>query len=340
MIGPQIPSSDPIVSVVMSVFNDQVYLRQAIESILCQEEPPDEFIVVADGSPEDTISILKEYSGRQISVVLQEKIGLAAALNLGIQLSRGRYVARQDADDISSPLRLLRQRAFLDANPEVGLVGCNVEFIDEVGRPLCQSRLPSDDTRIRQALQDIEVGSPFFHGAVMYRRDLVVDVGSYRTEFRYAQDRDLWLRLGERSRLCNLEEVLYQWRLRRDSLGSRHSERQRDYAVLAIRCAEYRRRGLPEPPLCLDSVPRPVSRKILCWIRSFNQDAEFELNRAKGALETGKPSGIESQILRAIAKSPFNPYAWLLLILAMLPSGLGSATIKGIRRIYWGIRGK
>jgi glycosyltransferase involved in cell wall biosynthesis len=203
----------PKVSVVMSVYNGERYLCESVDSILSQTFTDLEFIIIDDGSTDETWAILNRYTDPRL-VLLRNKsnIGLAASLNRALAIARGRYVARQDADDFSFPPRLERQVAFLDAHPSVGIVGTGRVTVSESGEATNVYHMPASDDRIRAWLLR---RSPFCHGTVMVRYHLLCDAGGYRPEFWVAQDYDLWLRLAERCEMANLPEVLYAYRSHR-----------------------------------------------------------------------------------------------------------------------------
>src|SRR5918996_2481069 len=116
--------STPKVSVVMPAYNAAVYLDEAVTSILNQTFREFEFIVINDGSTDDTVSILDKYekSDSRIRVYHQENQGMIAALNRGCRLARGKYIARMDADDISLPRRFERQLEFMEGHPQIGIL--------------------------------------------------------------------------------------------------------------------------------------------------------------------------------------------------------------------------
>lgn len=118
-----VKSKCPQISVIMSVYNGEKYLREAIDSILNQTFTHFEFIIVNDGSTDKSLNIIKSYNGSRIILVQQENKGLAAALNEGIKIAKGKYIAMMDADDISLPTRLEKQIQFMEAHPEYVAIG-------------------------------------------------------------------------------------------------------------------------------------------------------------------------------------------------------------------------
>ena len=135
---------NPAVSVVLPVYNCPQYVDEAINSIFAQTFDDFELIVIDDGSTDETPLVLRKYLDRRMTLIRQENQGLAATLNRGIELSKGRYVARQDQDDASFPQRFAKQVAFLDQHPECGIVGTWAEIWRE--RAMTKRRTPSSST--------------------------------------------------------------------------------------------------------------------------------------------------------------------------------------------------
>jgi len=135
----------PIVSVLMSVYNSERHLRQSIQSVLDQSFADFEFVIVEDGSEDSSPRILSEFARQDARIVLiknETNRGLAASLNRGLERAQGKYVARQDADDISLPNRLELQSAYLETHPEIGILGSACTIIDEEEKNLGVTRSP------------------------------------------------------------------------------------------------------------------------------------------------------------------------------------------------------
>lgn len=207
----------PVVSVVMSVYNGEKYLREMLESILNQTYKNFEFIIIDDGSTDNTIEILKSFKDPRIKIFHQENMGLTKSLNKAIKLSKGKYIARIDVDDIASPTRLEKQVNFLDSNPEIGIVGSFVFCIDEISKTTQKMVLPIYDNKIRKELIKTNV---FIHGSVMIRKKVFEEVGYYNEAFKYVQDYELWGRIAKVYKLHNLPEVLLIRRVTKYSLSS------------------------------------------------------------------------------------------------------------------------
>ncbi len=205
----------PLVSVVMPARNAGATVARAVASIQGQTFRDWELVALDDGSKDATRFILIEMAQADPRIrVLRTKAGLAGALNAGVAAAAGEFVARMDADDDSFPERLARQAAFLQARPDIGLVGCGVEF----GGDRAQAEgyaLHVDWVNGLLTPEDIAlnrfVESPFAHPSVMFRRHLYHDHGGYR-DGPFPEDYELWLRwLDAGVRMAKLPEVLLRW---------------------------------------------------------------------------------------------------------------------------------
>lgn len=228
----------PKISVIMAVYNGERHLREAMESILGQTFGNFEFIVIDDGSTDSTARILRSFEDPRLKVKRQENVGLTKSLNKALSMAKGDYVARQDADDVSSRERFEKQVAFLDANPDIALVGSWMTHIDGEGDTIGITRLPTDPDRIAAALP---ISNEFCHGSIMARRTALQSLGGYREQFTYAQDYDLVLRLSEQARLANIPDVLYRHRLALDMISIKQRGRQSAFAEIARRYWRQRR---------------------------------------------------------------------------------------------------
>jgi cellulose synthase/poly-beta-1,6-N-acetylglucosamine synthase-like glycosyltransferase len=204
-------NSNPTVSIVLSVRNGGKDLPQALDTILKQSFSDFELIAINNGSTDGTREFLDGITDRRVRVYHQEDKGLAAALNRGISLARGRYIARQDHDDWALPTRIEQQVRFLDANPDHALIGTRAEIW--VGdRPSGRFHdHPTDDAELRFALL---FNNPFVHSSVMMRKSALDQVGSYTTDRtrQPPEDYELWSRIARRFRVANLPERLTIYR--------------------------------------------------------------------------------------------------------------------------------
>ena len=204
------------VSVVMAVYNEEDKVHLAIESILGQTFSDFEFIIIDDGSTDKTLEILKSYRRKdsRISIIKQSNCGLTRALNRGLTEATGRFVARQDGNDISLPHRLASQTAFLESNPSYVLVGSDIDLIDDDEQFLVSIR----NSSIENIGPKLRKTNPFCHGAIMFRRSINGKAICYNEFYKLAQDYDLICRLVKMGNAVILPEILYRWRFSRNGI--------------------------------------------------------------------------------------------------------------------------
>jgi hypothetical protein len=203
--------AEPLVSVVLPVYNCEEYLGAAIESILSQSYHSFEFIVIDDGSKDRSAEVIKRFQDERIRIIHQSNQGLAATLNRGIAMARGQYIARQDQDDLSYPERLARQVAHMEAYPDCVLLGTWAQIL-EVERPVDRFHChPVDDAELRYLML---FNNPFVHSSVMLRKEAVQQVGGYTTDpaRQPPEDFELWSRLSRVGQVANIGEVLLAYR--------------------------------------------------------------------------------------------------------------------------------
>lgn len=215
----------PKVTVLMSVYNGERFLPQAIDSILTQSYHDFEFLIIDDGSNDRSREIIQSYNDKRIRLINnRENIGLTASLNKGLELAGGEYIARMDADDVSYPQRLEVQVEFLENNPAVALLGAWAEVVDEDGKTIKVWRYPAGDCAIRWRLL---TRNCLVHSSVMYRKDKVRDAGGYNSSLKFAQDYELWAKLSGTARIRQLPRVLITHRrFMPGSVGDKHLAEQ------------------------------------------------------------------------------------------------------------------
>jgi hypothetical protein len=243
----------PLVSVVMSVFNGERFLREAVESILSQTLSDFEFIIVNDGSTDGTAAILDSFarSDPRLRVYPQQNRGAAESWNRGCRSAQAKYIARMDADDVALNDRLSRQIEFLEKHDDVGLLGGAVEFIDPTGKTLYKRLYPLEDHEIQTLLLR---ECAFIHPAVVIRKAAFFAAGGYRKVFADAADYDLWLRIAERGQVANLGEVVLKYRIHPEQVSCCKLRQQCLMALAIQTLASSRREGNPEPAISVERV--------------------------------------------------------------------------------------
>jgi glycosyltransferase involved in cell wall biosynthesis len=212
----------PRVSVVMCVYDGARYLDEAVASILGQTWRDLELIIVDDGSRDETPAILTrwmEADSRVRVITFEENRGVSQAANRGMHEARGEYIARHDSDDVSAPERIERQVAVLDSEPGVVLVATNFTLTNAKGKTVgyVHRSEPRETVSFLQRFFNF-VGAG---GHVMFRRDLVLSLGGYREDYRFAADYDLWTKLIDHGDVVILPYHGLRYRLHEGSVGSR-----------------------------------------------------------------------------------------------------------------------
>ncbi len=222
----------PKVSVILTVYNCEKYIKEAIDSILDQTFEDFELITINDGSTDGTLDIIKNYCDPRLIIIdNRDNVGIPKSLNKALQIAKGEYVARQDADDISIPIRLEKQVKFLDENKDLGFVGTSYYTIDSDGR----------ETGIQECLSGKEAFHFMCMPAILVRRNCLDEVGGFREIFEIAEDYDLYLRISEKYRIGTIKEPLYKYRIHGSSITSKKL-RTDLYASLAIEMADERKK--------------------------------------------------------------------------------------------------
>lgn len=263
----------PAITVLMSVYNAETFLDEAILSIRNQTHQDFEFLIINDGSTDNSAEILNRHSREdsRIRIIHQENRGLIAALNRGIEEARAPYIARMDSDDIALPDRLAKQWQRMLEDEELGLVGGHIHLINSHGETQTVIRFPVGEPEIKER---IYYGSPVAHPAAMMRRELIRKVGGYRSFYKHCEDYDLWLRLSEHAKIDNLDEVVLLYRRHGSSISMTNRENQTTGTFLAQAAWLLRHKGLPDPTdewaaidrRLLHEIPLPPEEKwrLLC----------------------------------------------------------------------------
>lgn len=223
----------PRISCLLPVYNGEAFLEEAIGSILSQSFKDFELVVVDDGSRDTTPDILARLAAAdpRIKVVRQENGGIVAALNAGLAVCRGEYVARMDADDVALPHRFQFQLDYLDAHPGCVLVGGVARSISPDGKDVSRT------TGGRHRRTDLSCFPPkiavSMHPLITVRREALVAIGGYRSDFPHAEDYDLFIRLSKLGGIDNPDEDVLIYRRHEGAISLKHLETQERSAAMA-----------------------------------------------------------------------------------------------------------
>lgn len=274
------PDNNPTISVVMAVYNGEKYLAEAITSILTQTFQDFEFIIVDDASTDTSPSIIQRLAQQEnrIRVIRnEENVGLGSSLQKGIQIARGKYIARMDADDISLPDRLQKQLDFLDLHSSFLIVGCDHKKIGVDGSVISNFFYPKDPDQIRWNML-LGSGLIVSNGAALLRRQLIDEIGSY-SDLRAAQDFEFWTRLFEHVPLpiANMDEILYHYR-EHGSTTTRSQNSVQEHNAMEIRLKKIEQfLGKPVPPDVLLAYRHPsftyqnIELCVRTWIKIYRK---------------------------------------------------------------------
>ncbi|HEY3039712.1 MAG TPA: glycosyltransferase family A protein [Pyrinomonadaceae bacterium] len=257
-------AANPLLSVVMPVYNALPFLGESIRSILEQTLSDFEFVILDDASTDDSVELLREWARRDKRIHLYEskkRLGLSGSSNAVVSKTRASIVARMDADDIAHPDRLRRQWNIIEGRPDVAVVGTLCNGIDATGRQV----RPRDRWRLVRR----SVYIPFPHGSAMFRREVFDQVGGYDEEAAGGEDQDLFSRMAARGRVLTLPDVLYSYRYHSNNatlfngtraVGENHSENGN--AVAAFYMLGAMRLWAGDPPMLLQPL---LEKKPLPW---------------------------------------------------------------------------
>jgi glycosyltransferase involved in cell wall biosynthesis len=212
----------PLVSILLPVYNGAEHINDTIQSILEQSYTNFEFIIINDGSTDNTEQIIKSYSDLRIIYIKNQKnLKLISSLNKGIKLAKGKYIARIDADDIALPNRFEKQIKFLENNIEYGIVG---SFAETFGIEKKKLTFVQEDLDIRCAFL---THNPFVHSSVMIRSQILTENQlNFDSNQLHVEDYALWLKILNYSKGKILPEILIKYRIHKNQISIVHNRTQ------------------------------------------------------------------------------------------------------------------
>jgi glycosyltransferase involved in cell wall biosynthesis len=218
-------TNKPIISVIMPVYNGELYLKEAIESILNQTISDFEFIIINDGSTDNTEEIIMSYDDKRIIYRKQNNKGIGAALRYGCSLAEGIYIARMDADDISELNRFQIQYDYLKKHPKTIVISSAVRYIDEKGKVLGRSYPLTCNQAIRKNLQK---GNPICHPGAMLVNAAYKKINGYQ-DLQPLEDYFLWLKLSKLGKVTNTSKPYLKYRIHDNNSSSSISDEHYEY---------------------------------------------------------------------------------------------------------------
>ncbi len=226
--------NQPLLSVLMPVFNSERFVAEAIESILTQTFKDFEFLILDDASTDRSFEIIKDFENKdpRIKVYQNEKnLGVVASRNKLINLSKGKYIAWIDSDDVAIETRLKKQVNFLEAHPEIGMTGAYPIIIDENGKKIRKWWFETDPQKLKI---ELFFHSPFLSSSIVIRKSALPQ-NYYDSRFPVAEDFDLYSKIAEGFDIANIPEFLVKYRINSKGLSKSNTEKMERLSVQVIR---------------------------------------------------------------------------------------------------------
>ncbi len=302
-IGVGTMSGSPDVSVVVGVFNGGRQLEPSLECLLNQRDVNLELIIVNDGSTDGSAEVLERFTERdaRLRVIHQSNRGLTRSLITGCAEARGTYIARHDVGDISLPGRLAAQLDALRSEPDAVLCVCGAREVLEGNIALAEIVPPANAIDLTRQMREKLTGVPA-HGCTMFRTDAYRRVGGYRSQFYFAQDLDLWLRLMMEGKVVGVPAVHYELDIGVGGISTSRTRAQRCFSELAIQLHRVRQQQGSEADLLHEAEQLAQSQRSRHAGASSAKDicaARYRLARRLAAIDPDRARELVRQSLRA-----------------------------------------
>jgi glycosyltransferase involved in cell wall biosynthesis len=300
------------ISVLMTAFNAASFIEEAIHSVLAQSCRDFEFIIVDDGSTDNTLELITSFNDPRIVCLSQENRGIAAALNYGLREAKGEYIARFDADDICYPHRFEKQYQFLQKNRDHIIVGCSVDYIDEHGEFVFTYAPPGFKNEEIQAVK--KKTCPFIHSGVMYRKDIVLKKGGYNEHAHCFEDHLLWLAIVEEGKAFNFREPMIKVRLNPGSVSIDERWRPRAFHRIKTRAIESQSISVQDGRQLL---------KIIAGqnVKEIKEGAYYSLLAKKFLWDNYQPRKARKNLREVISRNWLDWRSYCFFLLSFLPQG-------------------
>lgn len=304
--------TDVKITVLMPVYNAAGYIAEAIESVLLQTFRDFELLIVNDGSTDSTVEMIRSFKDDRIVLIEQENLGVAAALNNGLQHAKAAYIARFDADDICYPERLEKQYHFMRSNPDYIVVGSAADYMDALGNYIFTHH-PHAITN--EQLQNLSYTTcPFIHASVLYKKDVITNVG-YNIYAHSFEDHLLWQQIKGKGKMYNLPDKLLSVRLNPSSLTMDERKRPKEFHEIKTKA------------LRAETISKEDGDRLLSIIieqnNSKSKEGAYYILLAKKLLWNNyEPSKARQNVKKAIKLNSFDIKDYMLLLISYLPKSM------------------
>jgi glycosyltransferase involved in cell wall biosynthesis len=300
------------ITVLMPCYNAAEYIEDAIRSVLTQSFREFEFLIINDGSTDNTSELIRSFNDERIVYIEQEQRGVAAALNKGLKHARANYIARFDADDICFSDRLEKQYRFMTSNPDCIVVGSAADYIDDSGNYIF-THFPQAKTN--KEIQELPFNiCPFIHASVLYKKDTISSVG-YNIHAHSFEDHLLWLQLKGKGKLYNMPEPLICVRLNPRSLTMDERKRSKEFHRIKYRSLKAKYIGVDDGDRLLTMISRQNSSKS-------KTGAYYSLLAKKFLWTNYNPPKARYNMKKAILLNTFDIKDYLLWFISYLPKNI------------------
>ncbi len=294
-------SSTSLVTLVTPTYNQANYLPETLDSVLAQTHRALEYLVIDDGSSDETPAVMARYLGR-LSALRQGNIGQAATLNKGWAMARGRYIGYLSSDDLLQPHAIERLVSVLDANPDVVCVFPDSDLIDAHSKVIRRAVCKPFDLETAVVQQECYIGP-----GALFRRDAFEAVGGWRAEMRLAPDREFWIRLAALGRIEFLRDRLALYRTHPEATSFKAASEVVSQEYLRVLDEFYRRAPVPEALLKRKGEAYANASLLLARNAIWRGEFGLAVRRYREACRQHPPvSGLRTQwkLLRQGASKP------------------------------------
>lgn len=306
----------------MPVYNGAQYLKDAIDSVLAQTFTEFEFLIVNDGSTDNSLQIIESYNDKRIKVLSQENQGVSAALNAGLNAASGDFIARTDCDDICKPDRLEKQINFLINNPDFILVGSDADYVDKDG--VFAFHYQNIGHTNEEIQERIHHHCPFIHSAVIYNKEAVISIGGYDENAYLFEDYFLWIKLVKAGKVANIKEPLMIIRFNPSSVTIDDKDCSKEYLEIKAKALET---GI------LDDEKGNLLKRAFKKISPEKKVFSYHSLLAKKYLwDNPSPAKARDHIFQALKMSPAKFSLYALFALSIMPPSLVKVIYKVIKR--------